>query len=443
MSLRSRNYRQTAIVWINTIPTDWDLVRLKEVYHERDERSIGGEEELLSVSAYTGVTPRSDIIDTEDFLTRAGSLVGYKVVYKDDLVVNIMLAWNRGLGVSNCGGIVSPAYCVFKPNAKINPGFAHYALRSTEYVSYYKSYSTGVIDSRLRIYPDKFLSLSCALPSLAEQIAIASFLDRETGKIDALMAEQERLIALLKEKRQAVISQAVTKSLDLNVKMKDSGAEWLGEVPAHWEVKRLKHAMPSITVGIVVEPSKFYVEEDGIPALRSLNVRPMHIDIANLIYISEEGHKIHNKSRLTAGDIVVVRTGQPGTAAVVPIEFDGCNCIDLIVIRKVESISEEFVCWYLQSEAAIRQFAEGSGGAIQLHFNVGTAADIVLPIPPISQQREIAAFLSCETAKVDDLISAAERAMVLLRERRDALISAAVTGKIDVRDRAVTVQAAA
>src|SRR5262249_19616258 len=146
----------------------------------------------------------------------------------------------RGLGFSKQKGIVSPAYAVFQVIDDSNPRFLDYLLRSNEAIAYFRSYSTGVIDSRLRLYPETFGELYCYLPSPSEQAAIAEFLDRETGKIDSLVEEQKRLIELLKEKRQAVISHFVTKGLDASAKMKDSGVAWLGEAPKHWGVKRLR-----------------------------------------------------------------------------------------------------------------------------------------------------------------------------------------------------------
>lgn len=270
------------------------------------------------------------------------------------------------------------------------------------------------------------------VPPLSEQLLIATFVRHEVAKIDSLMGEQEKLIVLLKEKRQAVISQAVTKGLDLAVPMKDSEIEWLGEVPNNWAVNRLKHLTPQITVGVVVEPSKHYVD-DGVPALRSLNVQPGKIKKENLVYISEESNELLIKSRLSAGDIVAVRSGQTGTAAVVPAELDGCNCIDLIIIRKPTEGCERFLCWFFASSAARYQFEGGSDGAIQQHFNIGTAMNLIVTCPPIDAQIEIANYLDQATANIDRLTEAALDVIELLKERRIALISAAVTGKIDVR----------
>lgn len=234
-------YKDSGVPWLGAVPSHWAIARFKNLLRERDARSESGSEELLSVSAYTGVTPKSDSTGEGEFLSRAESLEGYKICKRNDLVMNIMLAWNRGLGVTKYDGIVSPAYCVFELGSDLHPDFCNYALRADEYTGYFKAHSAGVIDSRLRLYPDKFGALLCTYPPIAEQASIIAFLDRETAKIDALVAEQERLIALLKEKRQAVISYAVTKGLNPNAPMKDSGIEWLGEIPAHWEVKGIRH----------------------------------------------------------------------------------------------------------------------------------------------------------------------------------------------------------
>jgi type I restriction enzyme S subunit len=313
------------------------------------------------------------------------------------------------------------------PNSELEARYLYWWLSS----NYQNLRNMAGGDNRDGLNLELLGNVGCPIPPLGEQRAIATFLDRETTKIDALVEAQRRLIELLKEKRQAVISHAVTKGLDPTVPMKDSGVEWLGEVPAHWEVKRLKHLTSAITVGIVVEPSKYYVE-DGVPALRSLNVKPGKLNLDNLVYISAEANEILSKSQLRAGDLVAVRTGQPGTTAIVPIELDGANCIDLIVIRRPFG-SERFLCWYLASDPAVRQFSEGSGGAIQQHFNIGTAVNLLIPVAPIGEQEAIAEFLDRHTEGIDALAEKAESAMELLRERRAALISAAVTGKIDVR----------
>ena len=266
-------------------------------------------------------------------------------------------------------------------------------------------------------------------PPLPEQRAIADYLDRETAKIDALITEKERLLSLLAEKRRVLITQAVTRGLNPDVPTRDSGVEWLGEIPGHWELKRLKFISPEITVGIVVTPAKYY-EDSGVPCLRSLNVKETGLTNTDLVYISPESNELLSKSKVFMGDLVAVRSGQPGTTAIVDERFDRANCIDLIIIRRASSFDSYFLAYFLNSEAAIIQFSEGSEGAIQQHFNIETAKDLLIPLPPLLEQRKIVSMIAAEAAKLGSLKQAAKRTINLLHERRAALISAAVTGQI-------------
>jgi type I restriction enzyme S subunit len=283
------------------------------------------------------------------------------------------------------------------------------------------------------IYMPDVRSFSAPLPSRGTQEAIVAFLRERLPKLNDLVAKKQRLIELLQEKRQALITQAVTRGLDPNVPMKDSGVEWLGEIPAHWEVKRVKHISPQVSVGIVITPSKYYIDgEDGVPCLRSLNVRSGSLRRDNLVYISCESHELLSKSALRQGDLVAVRTGQPGTTAVVDEFFDGANCIDLIIIRRSEMYSSEFLSYVLGSEAARAQFQLGAEGAIQLHFNIETAKNLLFGCPRADEQRVIACYLDEVLRGLDSLVGKVEIHIEKLKEYRQALITSAVTGKIDV-----------
>jgi type I restriction enzyme S subunit len=289
-----------------------------------------------------------------------------------------------------------------------------------------------------------YLSTLVAFPPPEEQLAIADFLDRETAKIDTLVAKKRTLIERLKEKRTALISQTVTRGLppdaaravglDPHPKLKPSGIDWLGDVPEHWAPTRLRFISPHITVGIVVEPSKYY-EDQGIPCLRSLNVHPNSLVDSDLVYISRESHRMLSKSMVKQGDLVAVRSGQPGTTAVIDERFDRANCIDLIIIRRPRIGVPTFFSYFLNSLPAQAQFSRGAGGAIQQHFNITTASDLWLVEPPEYEQAAIADFLDRETAKIDGMTEKVETAIERLQEYRAALITAAVTGKIDVRAR--------
>src|SRR5690606_3748360 len=219
--------------------------------------------------------------------------------------------------------------------ADAHAAFIHYWTHSPLYRAQVQQVCAGASSSMQNLAQDQFRAFTLALPPALEQTAIAAFLDRETAKIDALIAEQQNLIALLKEKRQALISHAVTKGLNPNAPMKDSGVEWLGEVPAHWEIKRLKHVSPFITVGIVVNPSN-YVSNDGLPFLYGGDVYEGVIDFANARRISPADSEANAKTLLRSGDLVTVRVGAPGVTAVVPEECEGGNCASVMLIRQGE-----------------------------------------------------------------------------------------------------------
>jgi len=423
-------YRASGMNWLNHVPVHWSAVRLKTILCETDERAGERQAELLGLSKSLGVISRAQL---EQGAAESDDYSKYKLVYPGQLVMNKMQAWNGVFGLSRNFGKVSPDYATFQFQKPEVSQYMSLLFRTDIMAGVFFTRCRGMGTAFLRINTGDFLDVKVPLPPLSEVQSIVAFLDSETGKIDTLIAEQEKLLTLVAEKRQATISHAVTRGLNPNVPMKDSGLPWLGEVPKHWEVKRLKHVSPKITVGIVVEPSKYYVE-NGVPALRSLNVRPGKVIADELVFISAQANDELCKSRLSEGDLVSVRTGQPGTTAVIPTELDGCNCIDLIIIRKPTDACEFFLCWFLSASAAIKQFEEGSGGAIQQHFNISMAANLTVPLPPLEEQREIVKFLDSETTKLDFLKSEAERAIALLKERRGALIAAAVTGKIDVRN---------
>jgi type I restriction enzyme, S subunit len=416
---RYATYRTTEVKHLQEVPEHWAVVPLKRVVKMQSGETISPEmiEEAGPYAVFGGNGTRG--FSTE--FTHDGEYV--LVGRQGALCGNVNYA--RGQFWASEHAIVVTPY------EKTDITWLGECLRAMNL----NQYSVSAAQPGLSV--DVVSRLAIALPPRDEQIAIGQFLKWEIGKIDALVAQQRWLVELLKEKRHAVISHVVTQGLNPDVPMKPAGIDRLDDVPAHWTVRRMKHVSPQITVGIVVEPSRFYVDS-GVPALRSLNIAPGRVLLDNMVFISPDANELHAKSILRAGDLVAVRSGQPGTTAVVPPELGGCNCIDLLIIRTPTVCSGRFLCWYLASEEAVAQFAVGSGGAIQQHFNVGEARNVAVPVPPASEQEAIASFLDSETQRLDALIGDAESAIGLLIERRAALISAAVTGQIDVRGLAIS-----
>ena len=270
------------------------------------------------------------------------------------------------------------------------------------------------------------------VPPVSDLVCVLAFLDHETAKIDTLIHEQKRLIELLKEKRQAVISHAVTKGLDPDVPMKDSGVEWFGEVPAHWTKKRLKNVSPFIAVGIVVNPSS-YVAEDGLPFIYGGEVKEGYIDLSKTRKISTLDSKKNKKTILETGDLVTMRVGYPGVTAIVPPSCEGGNCASVMLVKRGD-FDSRWLCAVMNSRLIRRQVEVVQYGAAQKQFNIADAVEFWLLKPPQTEQAEIADFIATKSAGFDQLMNKASQSMGLLAERRSALISAAVTGKIDVRN---------
>ncbi|MCB9833049.1 MAG: restriction endonuclease subunit S [Planctomycetes bacterium] len=360
-----------------------------------------------------------------------GAESGKYVVEAGDIIYSKIRPALRKVAIAPQRGLCSADVYAIHPATGVTAWFLYWAMLTEGFYRY-----TLLESDRVAMPKINRESLGeCPIPITDEsrQDQVASFLNHKTAAIDALIAKKERLIELLQEKRQALITQAVTKGLDPNVPMKDSGIEWIGEIPAHWTLIRLKYATPAITVGIVVRPTDHYAES-GVPALRSLNIGPGTIRGEDLVHIREESHLGLLKSAIYEGDLVAVRTGQPGTTAVVPPELDNCNCIDLIVIRKSDEFDSHYLCYLMNSPVTERQFVEGSDGAIQRHFNIETAKGLLVVMPPREDQHRLVDRIRVDTAAVDRTIRTSRDLIRLLAEYRQALITAAVTGQIDIAE---------
>jgi len=434
-------YKDSGVEWLGELPQDWDALRGKLVFSEYNERSESGDETLLSVSEYYGVKPRGDVIDDGDFLSRAESLVGYKKCETNDLVMNIMLAWKRGLGVTKYEGIVSPAYSVFRFNENADPKYMHYLLRTDIYTGHFKSRSTGVIDSRLRLYPESFGNVPIIIPPVEQQSQIANFLDHETAKIDTLIEQQQQLIKLLKEKRQAVISHAVTKGLNPSAPMRDSGIEWLGEVPEHWDVCKLKHIISVLESGVSVNAADVPAQGNEFGVLKTSCVYTRFFRVyENKTVVLEEYNRV--KCPIRKGAIIISRMNTPelvGASAVVEDDNPNIFLPDRLwqtVFEDESRQSSRFISYFMMIQGFRNQISLAAEGASSSMQNIAKEdyLSINIALPTVKEQDEIVAVLARKLGALNKLEKQSNRAIGLMQERRTALISAAVTGKIDVRN---------
>ena len=322
--------------------------------------------------------------------------------------------------------------CAIRPTPELNRSFGFYQIMATRRLL--DAVATGSTYSA--VTASDIGDLLTLLPCEDEQRAIAVFLDRETAKIDALVAKKERLIELLQEKRTALITSAVTRGLDSSVPMKDSGVEWLGEIPAHWEVKRLWHLTPrdrKIMYGIVLPGPNVDV---GVPIVKGGDVATRLKQDA-LSRTSFEIESRYVRSRLRGGDLVYAIRGSIGEVEVVPDELEGANLTqDAARVAYTKATHGHWLLYALRSKGVFGQLEAGALGATIKGINIRDLKRARIPVPPRSEQPEIASFLTAEARKFEGLSSMMRSAINHLKDYRTALISAAVTGKIDVRDEA-------
>ena len=418
-------YKPSGIDWLGEVPDGWDILRLKYLYKEINDRSGTPTDELLSVSQYTGVTLKNDSLDEGKILTNAATLEGYKKVRKGDLVSNIMLAWNGSLGLSPIDGITSPAYGVYRPIVEIESRYFHYLFRTALYKAEFKRNSTGVIESRLRLYTDDFFRIRAMIPLLPEQTTIAQFLDKKTAEIKQFIQLKEKTIELLKERKQAIINQAVTKGLDPMVKMKDSGIEWLGEIPAHWEVKKLKYLfrIAKRIVGKLGYPVLSITQRGIIPKDITSGEGQLSMDYSKYQLI-EPGDFGMNHMDLLTGYVDISL-------------YKGVVSPDYRVFQSFnEKVHPDYFLSILQMGYKNKIFYAYGRGSSQLgrwRLPAEEFKNFLAPLPPIEEQRRIIELAITSTKEYESEILNLQKEITLMKEYEQSLISEAVTGKIDVR----------
>lgn len=419
------SYKESGVSWIGEIPAEWNVRRLKFLFKEVNDRSEHGREKLLSVSQYTGVTPKSERMAAGDLMTNAESLEAYKIVRQKDLVSNIMLAWNGSLGFSSYDGIVSPAYSIYRLIGENNHGYFHYLLRTEIYKAEYKRKSTGVIDSRLRLYSDDFYDVYGLLPTLEEQELIAKFLDEKTFQIDEAVAIKEQQIALLKERKQIIIQKAVTQGVDPKVPMKDSGVDWIGEIPAHWEVRRSKFLFTQ-------RKERAWKDDVQLSATQAYGVIPQdrYEELTGYRVVKIQFH-LDKRKHVEKDDFVIsMRSFQGGLERA---WARGCIRSSYVVLRPLEEIDPAFYGYLLKLPAyiaALQQTASFIRDGQDLNFDNFSKVDLF--IPPVDEQREIANYISAFMASSDRGIDLLLAQIEKLKEYKTTLINSAVTGKIKV-----------
>ena len=435
-------YKDSGVEWLGEVPGHWDVKRLKQTCHvfpsNVDKKSYDGETPV-KLCNYTDVYYNDTIAAETDFMAATATQeqiakftlrAGDTIITKDsETADDIAIAADvpEDLPGVICGYHLS----MIRPTQATSGAFVKRLFDSSYVKSCVAVRANGL--TRVGLGQYEIDNLDLPFPPLPEQTQIVTFLDRETAKIDALVAEQRRLMALLKEKRQAVISHAVTKGLNPAAPMKPSGIEWLGDVPAHWEVGPLKRFWSVTDCKHVT--AEFV--DDGFPLASIREVQSRWVALENAKCTTEHFYEVlvEGNRQPLAGDLIFSRNATVGEVAQVHADHPRFAMgQDVVLLRKLSpNYSSDYLQHVIRSPIIILQLANMMIGSTFKRINVEEIRSFLIPSPPPTEQAEIANFLEGEVAKFDNLTAEAQRAIDLLQERRTALISAAVTGQIDVR----------
>ncbi|EMV3664622.1 restriction endonuclease subunit S [Campylobacter upsaliensis] len=422
------SYKPSGIEWLGEIPQSWKNVSIRSCFTESNQRCNTDSYPLLSVTIANGIIYQDDIENKKDISNDDKS--NYKIVPLNAVAYNKMRMWQGAVGVNTLTtGIVSPAYIVAIPNEKILPNFVSYLFKSKIMISEFDKNSYGLCLDMNNLRYDDFRNIKIPLPPLQEQKEIAEFLDKKCEKIQNYIDKKQKLITLLQEKKQALINEVVTKGLNPNIEFKNSEIEYLGLIPHHWEVVKVKY-IATTNIGLVYDPSEIATNENvGYPVLRANNIQNGKIDYKDVIYVAK---KIDDKQLAISGDLLMcVRNGSENLLGkTAKIENNNFSFGAFTAI--IRSDLNNYLYWIFQTEMLKKSI---SSFIVSIGIGQISQDDIKnfkIPLPPLQEQKEIAEFLDKKCEKINSAIEKTKKQIELVKEYKNTLINEAVCGRIDL-----------
>jgi type I restriction enzyme, S subunit len=422
------SYKESGVEWIGEIPSEWKTKRLKyvfNIYKGTKPTSLFDDYQEDRLPYLSMNVLRSD--KPENFCNK---LEGVRVSKND-----LLILWdgsNSGEIVKSIDGILSSTMSNLKTKTDDNIKFLYFLLKCYE-----QDFKLNTIGMGIPHVDGNHLRNSIlTLPPFQEQQQISKYLNYKTSKIDTLIEKTEQKIELLKEQQTSLINTIVTKGLNPNVEMKDSGVEWIGEIPSGWEVKKLNHICSKVRNGYV-GPTRGIMRDSGVKYIQGIHIKKGGVEFTpdGHYYVSEEWSQSHSESILQEGDVLVVQTGSIGNVGYLQKELENSNCHALIIVRikKSEGVGR-FLHYYFLSNYVQNFLQIIKTGEILYHINTKKLRPLSTLVPPLPEQQQIVHYLNKETSKIDTLITKESKRIELLKEYRQSLISDVVTGKVDVRN---------
>ncbi|GAA5143779.1 restriction endonuclease subunit S [Thalassotalea piscium] len=418
-------YKDSGFEWIGEVPDSWELTKLGSCLFPVSIKNCP-DLPLLSITRELGVIERDIENQDSNHNFIPDDLSGYKKLEKGQFGMNKMKAWQGSYGVSQYTGIVSPAYFVFNFTKSINPEFFNWAIRSKLYVSYFGSASDGVRVGQWDLSKERMKAIPFILPSEKEQTAIANFLDKKTAQINEAIAIKEKQIKLLKERKQIIIQQAVTQGLNSDAPMKDSGVDWIGKIPEHWQVKRLKYVLDERNERSKTGEEPLFM----MSQIHGLVVRADYHAKAE-VAASNVDNKIVYKNDLVFNKL----KAHLGVFFKSNIDFKGLVSPDYAVYKPKAYITDmRYLEVLFRHPRYIEQFIIRATGIVEglIRLYTDDLFDIAVPIAPKDEQIEILKHIDSESEKFDIAIKLQIQQIEKLKEYKTTLINSAVTGKIKV-----------
>lgn len=421
-------YRASNGEWTDKTPSEWEEKRVKDLFRLVTEKAANdNDHELLSLYASIGVRPRKDL---EARGNKASSTDGYWLVKKGDIVVNKLLAWMGSVGLSEYDGVTSPAYDVLRKTSKlVDVRYYSYLFRTEIAKQIFKKNSRGIMDMRLRLYFDKLGAITVPVPPFSTQQAIATYIDTKTTQIDHQMDLLGKKAAQYGKLKQSLISETVTRGLDKSVPMKESGEKWIGEVPAHWEFRKISQSFSQIGSGTTPKSDAGIYYEAG--TTNWINTGDLNDGILHSCKrtISKRALEDYSLTIYPAGSLIVAMYGATiGKVAISMIE--GCTNQACCVLNGSKSLSVNFLFYWLISNRAFLISLSYGGG--QPNISQDTIKSLRVSSPSFVDQVKIAAHLDKETGRIDAIVNAINSQIDKLANLRKALINDVVSGKIKV-----------
>ena len=426
-----REMKDSGIEWVGAIPNHWRVSKIKQIVRWK---SVKGQPDLPVLSLYRdyGVIPKDSRDDNHNVTSLDTS--GYKVVEHGDLVINKMKAWQGSLAVSEYNGIVSPAYHICKITSEnICKKYLHYLLRDASYLPEYMRLSTGLRVGQWDLSFDDFKNIPFLVPPLAEQERIAAFLDAECAEIDAVLEKTRASIEEYKKLKQAVITQAVTKGIRGDRPMKDSGIEWIGEIPAEWEIRKIFRAINKVGDIDHYMPDSV---DDGIPYLMTGDLQEKLSDV-NLIRCKkvsfQDYEMLSSKIRVSKGDVIFARYATIGTVCFVDTEDNILVSYACLIIKPNSSLLYgEFLFYYLKSTAFLEEIKQYIKANTQANVGLDSVSKAKIALPSVHEQQKIVEYLRDKCKKIDALIAKKQQYLTEIENYKKSLIYEYVTGKKEV-----------